>query len=379
MLVNGTDHPCHNVENSRGHPVLNIIFVVDILLSGRGGMETALSLIYHELKQRHNVIVILKGKSEDSTWEEGINTRVLSQKMSDSIPRNVLLNIYSAALANVMKDLLPMDIIVSTGPTGVKAASMAVERLNVQVPVVSWLHFNLDFYYRFFEDLRAADGHLAISEGNLKDLQCVFPEKQNKLVYNPVKFDNVTYVTRPSHPVFLYVGRLAEVKNVDHIIKALSPLQKNHFELHIIGDGKEYEPLLELSHQLGIQERIIWHGWQQKPWDTVPCVTSLLLTSDTEPFGLVLIEALSRGIPVVSSNCKYGPREIVNSSNGWLYEPNDLEQLTSILGRIMDSGQPSPSPEACRESVRKYAVQSIAEQFEQALLDIAMKRAIQHE
>ncbi|WP_405155212.1 glycosyltransferase [Paenibacillus sp. FSL K6-0108] len=358
---------------------MNIIFVVDILLSGRGGMETALSLIYHELKQRHNVIVILRGASEDNTWEEGIRTIPLSQKLSDLIPRNVLLNIYSAALAKVMKDLLPLDIIVSTGPTGVKAATMAVERLNVQVPVVSWLHFNLDFYYKFFEDLRAADGHLAISEGNLKDLQCVFPEKQNKLVYNPVKFDNVTYVKRPSYPVFLYVGRLAKVKNVDHIMMALAPLQQNHFELHIIGDGKEYKSLLELSNQLGIEDRIVWHGWRKDPWDVVDSASSLILASDIEPFGLVLIEALSRGIPVISSNCKYGPREIVNASNGWLYEPNNLEQLTSILGGVMDVGQPYPSPEACRESVRTYAVQSIAERFEQALFDISTHRAAQQE
>lgn len=379
MLLNGTNHPCQNVENARGHPVLNIIFVVDILLSGRGGMETALSLIYHELKKRHNVMVILKGKSEDSTWEEGINTIALSQKLSDFIPRNVLLNIYSAALANVMKDLLPMDIIVSTGPTGVKAASMAVERLNVRVPIVSWLHFNLDMYYRFFEDLRAADGHLSISEGNLKDLHCVFPEKRNLLVYNPVKFDNVTYVARPSHPVFLYVGRLAKVKNVDHIMKALSSLQRKNFELHIIGDGEEYEPLLEQSYQLGIQDRIVWHGWQHEPWDRVNGVTSVLLASDTEPFGLVLIEALARGIPVISSDCKYGPREIVRDNNGWLYEPDNVEQLASILEHVMDNGQPFPSPEACRESVKKYAVQSIAEHYEQALLDIAMQREVQHE
>ena len=155
---------------------MNIVFVVDIVLSGRGGMETALSLIYHELQKRHNVTVILKGESTDTTWQEGVKTIALTQKMSDLIPQNALLNIYSALLADVMKDLSPMDVIVSTGPIGVKASAMAAERLKLQIPVVSWLHFNLDFYYRFFEDLRVADGHLAISEGNLKDLQWVFPK-----------------------------------------------------------------------------------------------------------------------------------------------------------------------------------------------------------
>ncbi|MGO4531784.1 glycosyltransferase [Paenibacillus sp. 2TAF8] len=355
---------------------MNIIFVVDIVLSGRGGMETVLSLIYHELKQRHDITVILRRESEDHTWEEGINTITLSAKINDFIPQHILFNMYSAALADVMKDLPSADIIVSTGAIGVKAATMAVKRLDRQVPVVSWLHFNLDFYYQFFEDLRAADGHLAISEGNLRDLNCVFPEKHNKLVYNPVKFDNTPYVNRAPHPVFLVVGRLVKVKNVDQILRAFSPLQKECFELHIIGDGGQYESLVELSRQLGLQDHIVWHGWQQRPWDKVNSATSLVLASDTEPFGLVLIEALSRGIPVISSNCKYGPGEIVNDSNGWLYEPENLEQLTSILGGIMQGHLRLPEPEVCRESVRRYAVQSIAERFEQALQEIATYRTV---
>ncbi|MGQ8874159.1 glycosyltransferase [Paenibacillus sp. TSA_86.1] len=358
---------------------MNIIFVVDIVLSGRGGMETVLSLIYHELKQRHDMTVILRRESEDDAWEEGINTITLSAKINDFIPKHILFNMYSAALADVMKDLPRADIIVSTGAIGVKASTMAVKRLDMQVPVVSWLHFNLDFYYQFFEDLRAADGHLAISEGNWRDLQFVFPEKQNKLVYNPVKFDHIPYVNRASHPVFLVVGRLAKVKNVDQILRAFSPLHKECFELHIIGDGNQYESLVELSRQLELQDHIVWHGWQQKPWDTVHSATSLILSSDTEPFGLVLIEALSRGIPVISSNCKYGPGEIVNDSNGWLYEPDNLEQLTAILDGIMQGDLSLPLPETCRESVRRYAVQNIAARFEQALQDIAMNQAVQQE
>lgn len=358
---------------------MNILLVVDIVLSGRGGMETALSLIYHELKPKHDITVILRGESEDQAWEKGMNTIALSRKISDFIPKHILFNMYSAALANVIKELPRADIIVSTGAIGVKASSLAVARLNMQVPVVSWLHFNLDFYYQFFEDLRAADGHLAISQGNLRDLHCVFPEKQNKLVYNPVKFDDIPYVSRSAHPVFLVVGRLAKVKNVDHILKALSPLQQKYFELHIIGDGEQYEPLQELSCQLGLQHHIVWHGWKQNPWDAVHSADLLILASDTEPFGLVLIEALSRGIPVISSSCNYGPREIVNDSNGWLYETGNLGQLTSILNGIMQGDLTLPAPETCRESVKGYAVQRVAVRFEQALQDIAVSRSVQQD
>ncbi|WP_270166909.1 glycosyltransferase [Paenibacillus sp. SYP-B4298] len=346
---------------------MNIVFVVDIVLSGRGGMETALSLIHDELKRRHHIVILLKGRSADESWEEGMVTVPLFHKINNLLPPKYMLSMYAAALSNAMKSLLPIDIIISTGSTGVAAAKMATERLNIRVPVVSWLHFNLDFYVKGFDDLQAADGHLAISEGNLRDMHCVFPTKINKLVYNPVRYDDVSYVARPDTPLFLYMGRLAKVKRVNHIMQALSPLQDHPWELHIIGDGEEYESLLNLAEQLGIHNRVVWHGWRQSPWDVVTRATSLLLASDTEPFGLVMTEALARGIPVISSNCNYGPREIVNQSNGWLYPSNDLEELTLILRRVMNGEYRLPSPESCRESVRAFAVETIAERYEQAL------------
>lgn len=77
---------------------MNILLVVDIVLSGRGGMETALSLIYHELKPKHDITVILRGESEDQAWEKGMNTIALSRKISDFIPKHILFNMYSLCL-----------------------------------------------------------------------------------------------------------------------------------------------------------------------------------------------------------------------------------------------------------------------------------------
>ena len=159
-------------------------------------------------------------------------------------------------------------------------------------------------------------------------------------------------------------------------MRALSKMRDKPFEFHIIGDGAEHESLAALSRELEINEHMVWHGWQSEPWNVITSATCLLLSSVAEPFGLVLIEALARGIPVLSSNCKYGPREIINASNGWLYESNDLEQLTSILHQIFDGSCPFPSQEACRASVRKYDVRSITERFEQALAEIVDHRTV---
>ena len=350
---------------------MNIVFVVDFKLSGRGGMETAISLIYHEFIQRHKVAVVLMEESDDSAWEEGILTVPIFRKISKNIPKNYLLNTYTSAMSNIIQTLQPVDMIISLGPVGTRVAKMAVDRMNMPTLVVSWLHFNMDFYKNGLDDLQFADGHLSISEGQLIELQNVFPGKISKLVYNPVKFEDVELVRRPANPTFLYVGRLVKVKRVDRILEALSPLNDYNWEFHIVGDGEEYRTLVDLSKQLGIEDRIVWHGWSIDPWKAVPSCTSLLLSSETEPFGLVLIEALSRGIPVISSDCPHRPREIVNKSNGLLYPPNAPEELTAILKRVMDNDQILPSQESCRESVSKYSVKTIAARYEKALLDIA--------
>lgn len=77
-----------------------------------------------------------------------------------------------------------------------------------------------------------------------------------------------------------------------------------------------------------------WRGWFDDPWKEIANngIDYLVLSSKFEGFGMVLAEAISRGIPVISSNCPVGPADIIKPDiNGFLYTPGDREELHNIL------------------------------------------------
>src|SRR5690606_24694224 len=100
--------------------------------------------------------------------------------------------------------------------------------------------------------------------------------------------------------------------------------------------------------------------------------TVLILPSDWEAFCYVLIEALLRGIPVISSDCPTGPRDIIqHGQNGWLFKPGDVLGLAGTISRIMSGSLVLPEPEVCRQSVAHFNHDLVMDHIEQALLAYA--------
>jgi UDP-D-galactose:(glucosyl)LPS alpha-1,6-D-galactosyltransferase len=97
------------------------------------------------------------------------------------------------------------------------------------------------------------------------------------------------------------------------------------------------------GRELGIDERIVWHGWQADPWgyvrERIGPVSALLLTSAFEGFGMTLVEAMSYGIYCISSDCPSGPADIIREGvNGKLYAPGDLRTFQGLLQQVIDTG-----------------------------------------
>lgn len=130
---------------------------------------------------------------------------------------------------------------------------------------------------------------------------------------------------------FLYVGRLSRVKNLETLIKVLNDLPNHH--LTIIGDGEEKEYLQSIANQ-----NISF----KPPIENIKLQTEFLnhdifiLPSISEPWGLVVEEALYFGLPVVvSKNC--GSVELVNNGkNGYVFEPLNIEEIKRLILNIND-------------------------------------------
>ncbi|MGV7107736.1 glycosyltransferase [Flavobacterium sp. U410] len=126
------------------------------------------------------------------------------------------------------------------------------------------------------------------------------------------------------------VGRLVPLKQFDRLLRsyAASVLPSNNIDLVIVGDGSERNNLKELAVNLKIQDKVHFLGFKNNPFPYVKKAQFLVLCSQYEGFGLVLVEALQLGVPVISFDCESGPSEIIKSEyNGLLVKDQDFTEL----------------------------------------------------
>lgn len=239
------------------------------------------------------------------------------------------------------------------------------------IPIVSWLHTKADVYevvgYGKYAHLALADVHLAISQEIANDIKAKLPMATVISVRNPVRFTPNTIrsvLQRKSKRQLYYVGRISGEKRLDIIIAAWL-LVKDSWDLTIVGDGEaaQVEPFLESTKG---EEGIHFLGWQANPWEAAEDIDAVVLASEYEGFSLTAIEALSCGIPVISTPVS-GMAELIRPGvNGYLFPHGDWEGLAQILQCMADGRLPLCDPAVCVTSAAPY-------QADQALPDFAKK------
>jgi glycosyltransferase involved in cell wall biosynthesis len=197
---------------------------------------------------------------------------------------------------------------------------------------------------------RYADAAICISQGVAEDFfeTIRMPRQKIHVVYNPVISPDFEQQSRESifHPwftpdalpVILAVGRLATAKDYPTLLRAFSIVcQERPAHLLILGEGSERLRLERLARQLGIVEKIQMPGFVENPFPYMAHARMLVLSSRWEGFGNVLVEALACGTPVVSTDCKSGPGEILENGR---------------FGRLVPVGDPKALAEAILETMQ---------------------------
>ncbi len=140
---------------------------------------------------------------------------------------------------------------------------------------------------------------------------------------------------------FISVGSLIKRKGYAHLINAFHKTKFNeNVYLDIVGDGEEKYNLQTLIDTLGLNKQITLHGLKDTNEVSLMMSNSnaFVLSSYTETFGIVLIEAMAKGLPVVSTICG-GPEEFVTEECGILVPPGDEDALSSALLKIKENNQ----------------------------------------
>ena len=197
-------------------------------------------------------------------------------------------------------------------------------------------------------------------------------DRKGIVVYNPVSvvnFPNPVKALNPGKIQFniLYVGRLEKVKNVETLLKAFAKIQNKAVHLNIIGEGREREYLQRLAKELNINEKVSFKGFQKEPAPFIAQSDLFVLPSYSEGFGIAAVEAMFQKVPVLCSNVGGIPEFVKNNENGWLFNPLNMEELTSKMEMIisMDYAERTRIGEkGYRDVIDQFTVEKYIENLE---------------
>jgi glycosyltransferase involved in cell wall biosynthesis len=170
-----------------------------------------------------------------------------------------------------------------------------------------------------------------------------------KTLYNPFDFNeikNLSLITPemlPTKPYLIHIGRFTQQKRHDLLLAAFSKLPPDYLLILLT---KPEKALHELIAHYQLTERVILPGFQKNPYPWIKGARLLILCSDHEGLPGVLIESLALGTPVVSTDCKSGPREILKENlSNCLVPTNNPEALTEKIQTLLKT--PPNIPENC--------------------------------
>ena len=214
-------------------------------------------------------------------------------------------------------------------------------------PVLSRMAWFARHFYRF------ADAVVAVSEGVRDDLELLGVPASVPLlsIPNPVDSQRVRALSRVpfeagalvssklAKPLFISVGRLSAQKDHRLLIDAFAEFraQTGVGNLIIVGEGPLRQELEGRIRDLDLVEHVSLPGFLANPFPLMASADAFVLSSREEGFGLVLVEAMALGIPVVAGDCPGGVSEVLDGGKaGLLVRPHDAEALYEGMRTIID-------------------------------------------
>jgi glycosyltransferase involved in cell wall biosynthesis len=242
--------------------------------------------------------------------------------------------------------------------------------------LATWQHRALPWLYRRFA--RDADGIVAVSRGVAEDMAAAsgLPQERITVIYNPVVSPHLaveadagadagashSWFDRPGARVFLGLGRLVPQKDFATLIRAFALLEHRlGAQLVIFGEGPQRAELEALARDCGVADRVQLGGFVSNPYPYLRRSCALVMSSVYEGFGNVLVEAMACGTPVISTDCPYGPAEILDGGRfGRLVPVGDAAALARAMRATLEA---PPSREVLLDRAAEFEVARVADQY----------------
>ena len=192
-------------------------------------------------------------------------------------------------------------------------------------------------------------------------------QKKATIISNPV-LCSVPAQDALTRKDIVVVGRMIPVKNQQLAVQAFSDFSKTcpGYRLHFLGNGPLEEELKRLAQELGVEQSVVFHGFQKDVVEQIKGAGMFLLTSNAEGMPNALMEAMVLGIPCISTDCPCGgPASLIEQGkSGFLVPKNDREQLAACMRRIaQDEALAQSMAQAAAEGMQRYSLENIANEW----------------
>lgn len=226
--------------------------------------------------------------------------------------------------------------------------------LNIikNIPIIRWVHSENDV-----KDILRKPGRyckytklVSISQGmmNLLLHSNKLPEDKLHLVYNPINLEEIEKKSEQKledieKPYFLTVSRLVQGKGLLELIDIYSKLKREGIKekLYILGEGELRLHLEEKIKQLSLENECILLGSKENPFPYLKHAKLFLFTSESEGFGMVILESMACGTPTIVMDCPIGPKEILgaDSTYGKLIPLHNSSEFIQAVRELLDNNE----------------------------------------
>ena len=213
---------------------------------------------------------------------------------------------------------------------------------------IAWFHSSPIVFQKrkFINNVKYYEHVVVLTDDCATELKSLYPQYQNKFmrIYNPIDAAKIKKMGVDACPVrgdyFCSVARMSYDKDIKTLLNAFDAFWQKHkrVKLVLVGGGDKLDIFKNYAFGLKSGRNIIFTGAQKNPYAYMKNAVANILSSYGEGLPTVLIEGQSVGVINISSNCKYGPREILlDGAAGVLFEPGDIMHLTRIMTDIYNN------------------------------------------
>lgn len=315
-------------------------------LTGGGAERVVCNLANFLVKKNHKVTILTVNDLKTYETDDRVRHVVLYRKTGSHLP-HFIINLIRINRMNRYFRKEKMDVYLTFLPELTKL--ILLQKRFLRCPIILAQRSDPEVYYHASEHNRKsfekyysqADGYVFQTEDAKKFFEHRGINVLNSLVVaNAVNQDFVSKSYKGTRrKVIVSAGRLTKAKNFSMLIEAFSQIQDKYSEynLEIFGDGELKEKLIQQAESKGLKERVIFPGYVNNLGEKIKDASLFVLSSDYEGMSNALMEAMTLGLPVISTDCPAGGSRflIEDGKNGRLVPVGDVEKMKEAIDDML--------------------------------------------